>query len=94
MSITNIIDRRKRPYQFMVVNAIVEAAWHDNRVKDADQVTPMGYGPSYDEREHISLADAITWAGSFESPVTLYLYDKDGGIYVTEKGTRIEEART
>jgi len=28
--ITNVIDRRKRPYRFFKVNAIVEAALHDN----------------------------------------------------------------
>jgi hypothetical protein len=49
--ITNIIDRRKRPYRFWKVNAIVEAAWHDNSVNDADQA-PSGKndGPAYEER--------------------------------------------
>lgn len=81
MSIANIVDRRKHQYRFNVVNAIIEAAWHDNSCKDSDQVPNEGAGPSYDEKEHIHLADAVTWANSFAEPVTLYLYDKDGGIY-------------
>lgn len=81
MGISNIIDRRKRQYRFEVVNAIVEAAWHDNSCKDSDQILSSDNGPDYSEREHISLADAVTWANKFEAPVTLYLYDKDGGIY-------------
>lgn len=45
MPIVNIIDRRTRPYRFKVVNAIVEAAWHDNSVADSDQVDPyVGVG--------------------------------------------------
>jgi len=81
MSIANIVDHRKHQYRFNVVNAIVEAAWHDNSCKDADQVHNEGAGPSYEEKEHLSLAGAIQWANSFADPVTLYLYDKDGGIY-------------
>ena len=79
--ITNIIDKRKRPYRFLKVNAIVEAAWHDNSVNDADQ-TPSceNNGPAYEEREHISLIEAVIWASAFAEPVTLFLYDEDAGI--------------
>jgi hypothetical protein len=58
--ITNIINKRKQQYRFLKINAIVEAAWHDNTVKDADQA-PSGEngGPLYEEREHISLSNAI-----------------------------------
>ena len=38
-------------------------------------------GPVYEEREHIPLHEAITWAHSFDAPVTLYVYYEDGGIY-------------
>jgi hypothetical protein len=84
MPIINIIDRRKRQYRFLKINAIVEAAWHDNSCKDADRVESNGEGPSYGEREHITLADAITWGQSFDTKVTLFLYDEDGGIYYHE----------
>jgi hypothetical protein len=82
MPITNVIDRRRRPYRILRVNAIVEAAWHDNGVKDADPAPSHDDdGPVYVEREHISLGEAVTWASTFAEPVTLYLYDEDSGIY-------------
>lgn len=79
--ITNIIDKRKWRYRFLKINAIVEAAWHDNSVNDADQV-PSGEntGPAYVERRHIPLSEAVTWASAFAEPLTLFLYDKDAGI--------------
>jgi len=80
--ITNIIDKRKRRYRFLKINVIVEAAWHDNTVKDADRAPRSEKdGPLYEEREHIPLSDAITWATAFAEPVTLFLYDEDAGIY-------------
>ena len=83
--ITNIIDKRKRRYRFLKINAIVEAAWHDNTVKDADQAPSCeNDGPTYEEREHIALSEAVTWASAFAAPVTLFLYDEDAGI--TEPG--------
>jgi hypothetical protein len=82
--LTNIIDNRKRPYRFLKVNAIVEATWHDNRVKDADQ-SMVDDGPSYAEKEHITVTEAVVWANSFQNPVTLYIYDEDQGIYAKVK---------
>jgi hypothetical protein len=80
--ITNIIDKRKRQYRFLKINAIVEAAWHDNTVKDADQApSSENGGPLYEERELISLGNAITWATAFTEPVTLFLYDEDASIH-------------
>ncbi len=84
MPITNIIDRRKRPYRFKSINAIIEPTRHDNLVKDSDIAKPnpkldkswMGY----DEKEHISVAAAISWASSHKDDLTLYLYDKGAGI--------------
>lgn len=84
MGIVNIIDRRKRQYRFFTVNAIVEAAWHDNSCKDSDQIDDVR-GPDYGEQEHIPLHQAIAWASGFEAPVTLYVYDEDAGIYPTER---------
>jgi len=83
MGIVNIIDGRERPYRFLKINAIVEAAWHDNGCKDADQVDGKE-GPDYEEREHITLEEAIAWANSYSEPVTLYVYDEDGGLYPLE----------
>ena len=80
--ITNIIDRRRRPYRFLKVNAIVDAAWHDNSVKDADRAPLFeNDGPTYEEREHIPLSEAVNWAAAFAEAVTLFLYDEDAGIY-------------
>lgn len=82
--LTNIIDRRKRPYRFLKVNAIIEPTRHDHSVDDSDRIdSPPGADwMGYDEREHISLSDAIKWADSHADAVTLYLYDEDGGLYV------------
>jgi hypothetical protein len=83
--ITNIIDKRKRRYRFLKINAIIEAARHDNTVIDADQAsTHENDGPIYEERKHIPLSEAVTWASAFAEPVTLFLYDGDAGI--TEPG--------
>lgn len=79
MTIANIVDRRRRPYRYRRVNAVVEAAWHDNGVVDADE--SRAGGPDYAELEHASLADAILWAQGFSGEVTLFIYDQDSGIY-------------
>jgi len=86
MPIVNIIDGRRHEYRWKTINAIVEAAWHDNGCDDADRVPANDRaGPGYAQREHISVTAAIEWAQTFENPVTLYLYDKDGGIYAAGK---------
>lgn len=85
--IVNIVDRRKREYRFLKINAVVEAAWHDNSCEDADQVKDQR-GPDYADQEHISLEDAIYWASAVYGPVTLYLYDADGGIYPKRRAPR------
>lgn len=80
--LTNIIDHRKRPYRFKKVNAVIEPTRHDNKVKDADQADGKDAWIGYDEKEHVSIAQAIDWAESHHDAVTLYLYDEDSGIYV------------
>lgn len=85
MSIINIIDGRKRRYRFLKINAVIEAAWHDNSVKDSDRSDSVLGGPDYDELEHITFAAALAWGNSFEAPVTLFVYDEDGGIYARPK---------
>lgn len=91
MPIANIVDRRKRQYRFLKINAIVEAAWHDNSCKDADQVTEIN-GPDYAQVEHIDITNAIKWANGYASLVTLYLYDEGDGIYPV-KATSSEMGR-
>jgi hypothetical protein len=79
--IFNIIDKRKRRYRWKKITAIVEPTYHDNSVQDSDQteIPDPGFSP-YDQREEISLADAVIWATSLPYEATLYLYDLGGGI--------------
>lgn len=84
--LVNIIDRRKHPYRFLKINAIIEPTRHDNRIKDADHANGKDNWIGYDEREHIKLIDAIEWAVTFPDELTLYLYDEDSGIYITKGG--------
>jgi hypothetical protein len=78
--IWNIIDRRKRPYRWRCINAIVEATSHDNGPhKDGDQAESGPDDVGYLQREGISLADAIAWANSLPGGVTLFLYDEGRG---------------
>jgi hypothetical protein len=80
--ILNICDRRKRPFRWMRVDAIVEPTWHDNRCKDSDQAPKNESEISYDERNGISLSDAIKWAENIGISVTLYIYDEGGNTSV------------
>ena len=73
--ILNIIDRREKPYRWRCINAIVEAAWHDNSVPDSDQARVTYEEPAYDELNGISLTEAVQWASALPVEVTLYLYD-------------------
>lgn len=81
MTILNIIDRRKRPYRFKKINAIIEPTRHDNRCEDSDRAEGADNWMGYDEREHISLSSAMEWAMTHADELTLYLYDEDRGIY-------------
>lgn len=78
--IYNIIDNRKRPYRWREVNAIIEATSHDNACDDADHQPPSDDDLTYDERENVTVQEAIAWANLESSPVTLYLYDKGAGM--------------
>ena len=86
MTLINIIDRRKRPYRFLNINAIIEPTRHDNRCKDSDQAGGKDSWLGYDEREHLSLSEAIEWAATVPDELTLYLYDEDAGIYPSRFG--------
>jgi hypothetical protein len=78
--IENLCDRRERPHRWKRINAIVEPTWHDNdHGPDRDQSEPGPDDIVYDQREGISLAEAIAWANSLPDRVTLYLYDEGRG---------------
>jgi hypothetical protein len=85
VGIANIVDHRKHKYRFVKINAVVEPTCHDNSLADSDQVEWNYKGIGYDEIEHVTLADALAWAQSFMHPVTLFIYDHDGGIYVVRE---------
>ena len=73
--ILNIVDRRQQPYRWRQIKAIIEPTWHDNSVRDSDQAEVVHDVLDYDEREGISVADAVQWASALSFDVTLYLYD-------------------
>lgn len=79
--IWNIIDRRSRLYRWKSINAIIEATENDNSVYDADQAPDAESSTLvvYDQRESISVEEAINWANGQRCPVTLYLYDEGAG---------------
>ena len=77
--IHNIVDNRTRPYRWRRINAIIEATAHDNSCADSDQQPESDDDVVYQQREGISLAEAVHWAMSARSPVTLYLYDEGAG---------------
>ena len=77
--IVNIRDKRKHPYRWREVNAIIEATVHDNACDDSDQQEPSLVDITYEELENVSLQEAIAWANAESSAVTLYIYDKGSG---------------
>lgn len=77
--IWNIIDKRARQYRWKCVNAIIEATSHDNTVRDSDEAPMTPSDVIYDQRESVTLAEAIQWANEQTCPVTLYIYDEGRG---------------
>jgi len=76
--ILNVIDRRRRPYRWQRIDAIVEATFHDNTVQDADQAEMESGTVAYDDLKGVCLSEALAWASKFEGGVTLYIYDLGG----------------
>jgi hypothetical protein len=74
-----LIDNRKRRYRWKRINAIVKATWHDNACTDTDQAERRPDDIVYEEREGISLADAIAWGNGLPGGVTLFHYDERCG---------------
>jgi hypothetical protein len=77
--IWNIIDKRERRYRWKRINAIIEPTWHDNSCHDSDQAEEDLDAGVYEQREGISLAEAVEWANAKPYPVTLFLYDEGRG---------------
>lgn len=77
--IWNVIDKRERPYRWAKINAIAEATSHDNSVADSDLAPESSDDLDYDQREGISVAEAVQWANGLPGAVTLYLYDEGTG---------------
>jgi hypothetical protein len=77
--IWNVIDRRTSPYRWERINAVVEPTWHDDNCRDADRAEPCDGEIDYDERNSISVFEAISWAHGLPFPVTLYIYDESSG---------------
>jgi len=73
--IANTVDNRKRQYRWKSVLAIVEPVWHDNSCEDSDQANETGSDLLCDERDEISVSEAVRWANKIDIPVTLYLRD-------------------
>ena len=73
--ILNIVDNRKSQYRWKRIRSVVEPTWHDNKCKDADQAEATQGELDYEERDNISVDEAIIWANDLGFSVTLYLYD-------------------
>ena len=91
--IWNIIDRRERVHRWKRVNAIIEAVEHDNSCVDADQAPDFDVMEviDYEQREGVSVSDAVEWATQQRCPVTLYLYDEGRGTAKEEHFNASEE---
>lgn len=75
----NIIDGRERRYRWQKVKAIIEPTCHDNGIKDSDQAPPHRKTDIVcEDKNGISLNEAISWAEEQTLPVTLFLYDYTG----------------
>lgn len=73
--IMNVIDNRRLRYRWKRVNAVSEPTWHDNKCPDADQAHPGLGEVDYEERNGVSVSEAIRWADELPYVVTLYLSD-------------------
>jgi predicted AAA+ superfamily ATPase len=84
--IWNIIDRRSRHYRWKLVSAVIEAVEHGDSCADADQVREVSSMEviDNDQREGVSVAEALEWANVQRCAVTLYLYDN--GKATTNEG--------
>lgn len=80
--LVNIVDNREHRFRWKCINAILEPASHDNSCKDSDRAASAPDATPYEDREGISLAEAIAWANTKPHEVTLFLYDEGCGTTV------------
>jgi hypothetical protein len=79
--IWNVIDERRKPHRWKVINAFIEDVAHDNSCADADQTpTDLATTVTYEENLGVSLHEAIVWAEAHAGRVTLYIYDEGEGV--------------
>jgi hypothetical protein len=91
--ILNIIDRRTRRYRWKQITAIVEPTYHDNSAQDSDQTeAPEHSFSTYDQKEEISLADAVAWASALPYAATLYFYDLGDGASVVGRISNLKHS--
>jgi hypothetical protein len=77
--IWNIVDNRERRHRWKRINAIIEPTWHDNSCQDSDQADEDAEAAVYEQREGISLEEAVAWATAKPYGVTLFIYDEGCG---------------
>jgi len=84
--IENILDRRANQYSVTNVTAIIEPAAADNSVAGATQFDPDDPAITtwYEERQKVSVKEAIAWGNAFEFAVTLVLLDYEDPMAIAE----------
>ena len=84
--IENILDRRGNQYLVTNVTASIEPAAADNSVAGATQFDPDDPAITtwYEERQNVSVKEAIAWGNAFEFAVTLVLLDYEDPMTIAE----------
>jgi hypothetical protein len=79
--IANIRDHRTRPLRWRSIKAVIESTSHDNNTADSDQADrgPAEQYVQCEDRDGLSLSEAVSWANEAPGLVTLYLYDAGSG---------------
>ena len=79
--IANIRDHRTRPLRWRSIKAVIESTSHDNNIADSDQADrgPAAHHVQCEDRDGLSLSEAVSWANALPGLVTLYLYDAGSG---------------
>ena len=84
--IENILDRRSNNYSVTNLTAFIEPAAVDNSVAGATQFDPDDPAITtwFEERQKVSLKEAIAWANGFGFAVTLVLLDYEDPQAIAE----------
>jgi len=79
MTIGNIIDRRENSY-IVDCDAVFEPSWHDNSHENSTKFKNTDDLEDLFQVYHLyntTVEQAINYVGSTDTPMTIYLYDKD-----------------